>query len=100
MHAKHVFNHRFHAMNTDHHVLALYLHPMCCKLATSQVANGQNFEFIVLVALSIVQQWRWDEAEAKSLVHDLKEYHRCTGVFAGVQADTLEWWKQLPVTMQ
>ncbi|KAF8137035.1 hypothetical protein EV363DRAFT_1394615 [Boletus edulis] len=47
-----------------------------------------NFEFMVLVALSI------------SLAHDLKEYHRCTGVFAGAQANTLEWWEQLPVTTQ
>ncbi|KAF8444463.1 hypothetical protein L210DRAFT_3502066 [Boletus edulis BED1] len=100
MHVKHIFNCRFHTMNTDHHVLTLYLHPMCRKLATSQVANGRNFEFMVLVALLIAQQWRWDEAEAKSLVQDLKEYHRCTGVFAGAQADALKWWEQLPVTTQ
>ncbi|KAN0101263.1 hypothetical protein V8E55_001247 [Tylopilus felleus] len=35
MHAKQVFNRRFHVMNTDYHSLTLYLHPMCCKLATS-----------------------------------------------------------------
>ena len=97
-HAKRVFNHRFHAMNTDHHSLALFLHPMCRKLAISQAANGRNFEFMVKTALSIAKQWRWDEAEAKSLVFNLKEYQKCTGVFSGGQADALDWWECLPVT--
>ena len=57
MHAKQVFNRRFHVMNTDYHSLTLYLHPMCCKLATSQVANGRNFEFMLTTALTITQQW-------------------------------------------
>ncbi|KAN0080283.1 hypothetical protein V8E55_009849 [Tylopilus felleus] len=98
MHAKQVFNRRFHVMNTDYHSLALYLHPMCCKLATSQVANGRNFEFMLTTALTITQQWWWSESEAKSLVYDLKEYQKCTGAFAGAQADALGWWEQHPVT--
>ncbi|KIJ05662.1 hypothetical protein PAXINDRAFT_164749 [Paxillus involutus ATCC 200175] len=97
-HAKLVFNRRFHAMNTDHHSLALFLHPMCRKLAISQAANGRNFEFMVRTALSIAKQWRWGEAEAKSLVSNLKEYQKCTAVFAGGQADALDWWECLPVT--
>jgi len=89
MHAKQVFNWHFHAMNTDYHSLTLFLHPMCCKLATSQVANGHNFNFMLNVALSIAQQWRYDETQAKLLVDNLKEYHRCTGIFTGGQADAL-----------
>ncbi|KAI6154182.1 hypothetical protein BKA82DRAFT_4447900 [Pisolithus tinctorius] len=77
MHMKQVFNHCFHAMNTEHHSLALFLHPI--------------FEFMVTTAL-------WSEAEAKNLVHNLKEYQKCTGVFAGGQPDTLEWWEHLPIT--
>ncbi|KIK94709.1 hypothetical protein PAXRUDRAFT_142293 [Paxillus rubicundulus Ve08.2h10] len=100
MHAKAVFNRQFHAMNTDHHSLALFLHPMCRKLATSQAANSHNFEFMVKTALSIAKEWRWSEADAKSLIHNLKEYQKCTGVFAGGQADTLNWWDCLPVTVQ
>ena len=67
MHVKQVFNRHFHAMNTDYHSLALFLHPMCRKLATSQVANGRNFNFMLDAALSIAQQWRYDETKAKLL---------------------------------
>ena len=98
MHMKQVFNRQFHAMNTDHHSLVLFLHPMCQVLAISQAANGRNFEFMVVTALSIAKQWRWGEAEAKSLVHNLKEYQKCTGVFAGGQVNTLEWWETFPIT--
>lgn len=35
MHAKTVFNCEFHAINTNTHALALFLHPMCWKLAVS-----------------------------------------------------------------
>ncbi|KIK81074.1 hypothetical protein PAXRUDRAFT_15439 [Paxillus rubicundulus Ve08.2h10] len=98
LHAKQVFNRRFHAMNTDHHTLTLFLHPMCRKLAISQAANGRNFEFMVKTALSIAKQWRWGEVEAKSLVYNLKEYQKCTGVFAGGQANALDWWECLPIT--
>ncbi|KAF9227644.1 hypothetical protein BS17DRAFT_793315 [Gyrodon lividus] len=83
-HAKLVFNRQFHAMNTDHHSLALFLHPMCS-------ANGCNFEFMVRTAL-------WGEAEAKSLISNLKEYQKCTAVFSGGQVDALDWWECLPVT--
>ncbi|KAF8122145.1 hypothetical protein EV363DRAFT_1557947 [Boletus edulis] len=85
-------------MNTDHHSLALFLHPMCRKLAISQAANGRHFEFMVTTALSIAKQWQWGEEDAKALINNLKEYQRCTGVFAGGQADALDWWECLPVT--
>ncbi|KIK75079.1 hypothetical protein PAXRUDRAFT_173872, partial [Paxillus rubicundulus Ve08.2h10] len=98
LHAKQVFNRRFHAMNTDHHTLTLFLHPMCQKLAISQAVNGCNFEFMVKTALSIAKQWRWVEVEAKSLVYNLKEYQKCTGVFTGGQANALDWWECLPIT--
>ena len=64
----------------------------------SQVANGHNFKFMLTTALTIAQQWRWSESEVKSLVYDLKEYQKCTGAFAGAQADALGWWEQRPVT--
>ncbi|KAH7905944.1 hypothetical protein BJ138DRAFT_1225824 [Hygrophoropsis aurantiaca] len=97
-HAKSVFNRRFHAMDTSVHSLALFLHPMCRKLAISQVANGRSFQFMVQTALSIAQQWRWNEDEAKKLVYDLKEYQKCAGPFNGGQANALEWWECLSVT--
>lgn len=97
MHAKSVFNRRFHAMDTTIHSLALFLHPLCRKLAISQAANGRSFEFMVKAALSIAQQWRWSEGKAKLLVEDLKQYYQCKGPFAGGQADGLDWWECLPV---
>ena len=73
---------------------------MCHKLATSQVANGHNFKFMLMTALTITQQWQWSESEAKSLVYDLKEYQNYTRAFTGTQADVLGWWKQCPVTVK
>ncbi|KAG2051180.1 hypothetical protein BDR06DRAFT_983641 [Suillus hirtellus] len=88
LHVKTVFNRRFFAMNTKIHTLALFLHPICQKLAISQ--------FMVETALDVAKQWRWDEQLAKSLVGDLKEYYKCTGIFVGGQADALDWWETLP----
>ncbi|KAG1850460.1 hypothetical protein F4604DRAFT_1883669 [Suillus subluteus] len=62
--------------------LALFSHPMCCKLVILQAANGRSFKFMVELA--------------KMLVADLKEYHKCSGVFSGGQADALDWWETLP----
>ena len=39
-HAKAVFNCHFHAINTKYHSLALFLHPLCRKLAITQAASG------------------------------------------------------------
>ena len=45
-HAKAVFNCEFHAMNTPVHTLALFLHPLCRKLAVSNAAKGRTFQQI------------------------------------------------------
>ncbi|KAG2362575.1 hypothetical protein BDR07DRAFT_1580225 [Suillus spraguei] len=66
MHAKAVFNREFHAINTDIHALAFFLHPMCWKLAVSQAAKSQTFE-----QMSV------------KLVENLKQYYQCKGPFAG-----------------
>ncbi|KAG1844378.1 hypothetical protein F4604DRAFT_1519611, partial [Suillus subluteus] len=82
------------------HSLVLFSHPMCCKLVILQAANGHSFKFMVEVALDIAKQWRWSEQLAKMLVADLKEYHKCSGVFSGGQADALDWWETLPVSAE
>ncbi|KIK14928.1 hypothetical protein PISMIDRAFT_641921 [Pisolithus microcarpus 441] len=97
MHAKAVFNHRFHAMNTIHHSLTLFLHPLCRKLAITQAASGRSFKFMVNTALVIIKQWQWPEADTKMLIYNMKEYYKCMGVFAGGQADALDWWECLPI---
>ncbi|KAG1787562.1 uncharacterized protein HD556DRAFT_1448571 [Suillus plorans] len=96
-HAKSVFNRRFYSINTKYHTLALFLHPMCHKLAVTQAASGRPFEFMVKVALEIALQWKWSKAKADTLVADLKAYNLCHAPFAGGQADGLAWWENLPV---
>jgi hypothetical protein len=87
MHAKAVFNREFHAMNTNIHALALFLHPMCRKLAVSQAAKSRTFEQMCTIALDIAKQWRWDGGRAVMLIENLKQYYQCKGPFAGGQSD-------------
>ncbi|KAL4077443.1 hypothetical protein J3A83DRAFT_4356503 [Scleroderma citrinum] len=96
-HACSVFNCHFHAMDTNIHSLTLFLHPLCQKLAISQVANGHSFQFMVEAALKITKQWRWSEALALSVVHNLKEYYKCSGVFVGGKADALGCAEKYPL---
>ncbi|KAG1735804.1 hypothetical protein EDB19DRAFT_1830154 [Suillus lakei] len=99
-HAKSVFNRRFHLINTKYHTLALFLHPMCCKLAVTQAASGRPFKFMVKVALEVAFQWKWKKAKADALIMDLKAYNLCHSPFAGGQADGLAWWENLPVNLE
>ncbi|KAH7920574.1 hypothetical protein BV22DRAFT_1107611 [Leucogyrophana mollusca] len=100
LHAKTVFRQRFHAMNTDIHSLALFLHPSCRKLAIQQVANGRSFDRLLKIALDIAKRWRWSEAKAKKLIDDMKQYHLCRAPFAGGQPDGLTWWEGLTVSAE
>jgi hypothetical protein len=98
MHAKVVFNHEFHSMNTDVHTLALFLHPMCWKLAVFQAAKSQTFEQMCTAALDSVKQWRWDGDRALKLVKNLKQYYQCKGPFIDGQANGKDWWESLPIS--
>ncbi|KAG1848290.1 hypothetical protein F4604DRAFT_1973927 [Suillus subluteus] len=94
------FNRRFHAMNMEARSLALFLHPMCRKLAVTKVANGRSFEFMLKVALSIAKRWKWDITMAKKLSDDLQAYNQSLAPFADGQADSLSWWKSLPINSE
>ena len=97
LHAKQVFNRRFSEMDTTHHSLALYLHPLCRRLAISRAANGRTFDFMKKTALAIAKQWRWSKQRAKALKADLETYNKCEAPFTGGDTDALEWWSNLPV---
>jgi hypothetical protein len=97
VHAKAVFNHEFHNMNTGLHNLALFLHPLCQKLAIFQAAKGRSFDEVCKAALEIARQWRWDQEKAGRLVEDLKQYYNCKGQFVG-KPDGKEWWESLEVS--
>jgi hypothetical protein len=98
MHAHSVFNRRFHSIDTPVHLLALFLHPLCRKLAISQAASGRTFKLMVETALSIAKQWRWPKEKAWQLGEDLKQYNQCKGPFVGASKDGLDWWENLPTT--
>jgi hypothetical protein len=72
MHAQAVFNKQFHAMDTNAHLLALFLHPLCQKLAISQAVNRQTIKFMITTTLGIAKQWKWSKVQANQLQDDLK----------------------------
>jgi hypothetical protein len=96
-HAKAVFLHEFHLMDTNVHSLALFLHPKCRRLAVSQVAKGRSFQSMCSVALEIANRWGWSEAEVIQMIDDLKRYHQGRSPFTGGSADAKEWWSNLAV---
>ena len=53
-HAKNVLNIQFHAMNTDIHWLALFLHPLCRKLAVSTAHHSRKLADAYQISLDIV----------------------------------------------
>ncbi|KAG2059995.1 hypothetical protein BDR06DRAFT_616715 [Suillus hirtellus] len=91
LHAKSVFNRRFHGINTKIHSFALFLHPMCRELTTIQVANGRSFKFMFRVTMGIAKRWKWDKLKAKKLANNLQAYHQSVAPFAGAQGDGLLW---------
>ncbi|KAJ7455724.1 hypothetical protein FB451DRAFT_1407561 [Mycena latifolia] len=68
------FSHEFHEMNTDIHALALFLHPLCRKIAISQVAKAKTFQGLYETVLTIARSWGWDSKRAGRLVEDLQQY--------------------------
>ena len=95
-HAKSVFNSEFHAMNTNLHSLALFLHLLCCQLAISQAMKSWTFEDFCKIALKITQQWKWSSRVVALLLDDLRQYRLCKGLFVGGKADVRQWWEELP----
>ena len=94
-HAKSVFNTEFHTMNTNLHSLVLFLHPLCQQLAILQAAKSHTFQDFFRITLEIACRWKWSLESASELLHDLKEYHLCKGLFVGGKADAKDWWEEL-----
>jgi hypothetical protein len=87
-------------MDTNTHSLALFLHPLCWKLAISQAVNGWTIKFMITTALGIEKQWKWSKVQANRLQDDLKQYYQCKGMFIGGHKDALTWWENLPTTAE
>ena len=98
-HAKNMLNVHFHAMNTDVHWLALFLHPLCRKLAVSTARHSRKLADAYRISLDIVQCWKWSKEMAENLTRDLKAYHNGEAPFKGGKSDGKDWWKSLVVNV-
>ncbi|KAF8973343.1 ribonuclease H-like domain-containing protein [Flammula alnicola] len=98
-HAKRVLNAQFHAMNTDIHWLALFLHPLCRKLTVSTATHSRKLADAYRISLDIVQRWKWSREVAENLTRDLKAYHNGEAPFNGGKSDAKDWWKSLLVNV-
>lgn len=82
-HAKSTVRHEFHRMNTDIHWLALFLHPLCRRLAILSVAHSRKLEDACRISLDLARQWNWLEKTACQLLQDLKSYQISNSPFVG-----------------
>ena len=97
-HAKEKFTHHFLQMNTDIHWLALFLHPLCRKLAISQVAKSRTFPDAIDIALDLAKKWKWSKESAEKLVGNLRDYNLVKAPFTGGSKNARLWWEELPFT--
>ncbi|KAJ6459106.1 ribonuclease H-like domain-containing protein, partial [Mycena sanguinolenta] len=95
-HAKQTFDRRFRMIATPIYWLALFLHPLCRKLAVSQSVHGHSLDFRVETALGLAKQWKWSVSKAMQLKVDLKAYHLFKSPFGGGHRDAREWWGDVP----
>ncbi|KAJ7211665.1 ribonuclease H-like domain-containing protein [Mycena pura] len=96
-HAHAVVDKRFLTMATPLHRLALFLHPLCRKLAVLD-ADGYTLRDHKRTALQIaINKWGWAEEEGRKLAADMDEYAACRDPFAGGTSDARLWWKRLNV---
>ncbi|KAJ7080858.1 hypothetical protein C8R44DRAFT_754211 [Mycena epipterygia] len=96
IHAKNTFDRHFKMIATPTHWLALFLHPLCRKLAVSNTAHGRSLDFMIEMALKLALQWKWSAQKAMQLKTDLKTYYQCKSPFAGGERNTREWWEGIP----
>jgi hypothetical protein len=94
-HTKRVLNKRFRHMNTLIHSLALFLHPLCRKLAISNESGGRDFTFMTTTALELAKQWNWPKEKVLKLVENLKDYSLCKSPFEGGDKNGLGFWENL-----
>lgn len=92
-HARRVLNTQFHAINTDIHWFALFLHPLCQKLVISSAAHSKKLEDALKIALDIAKHWNWSRDTAENLAKDVKAYYLGHALFAGGKANRKLWWE-------
>ena len=96
--AKKTFTKEFHAINTDLHWFALFLHPLCRRLAISQASKSKVFTDAENFAIHLAQKWQWTEKAAVQLLRDLQTYSLGHKPFSGGLKNAQTWWEELPVS--
>lgn len=99
-HARRTFNKEFHAMNTNLHWFALFLHPLCRRLAISQAVKSRTFSEAEDIALSLAKKWNWSQQSVIGLLANLQSYHLGRTPFSGGQKNARVYWEELPVNGQ
>lgn len=97
-HARAAFNQEFEEMNTDIHSLALFLHPLCKKLAVHASIKNRTFDGLCMTALGIAKKWNWTKQRATELVANLRLYFHGTLPFNGSHKDALTYWEGLTIS--
>jgi hypothetical protein len=97
-HARAVFNQEFEAMNTEVHLLALFLHSLCKRLAINENESKRTVQAMKRATLKIATQWQWCEADAKGLLKNLEAYFHGTAPFNGSDRNALKYWENLTVS--
>lgn len=97
-HAQRIIRQEFHAMNTDVHWLALYLHPLCRPLATTGSIYSRTFNDAKRIAFEIAKKWDWASDLVLGLKANLKLYNNGDRPFNGGSLDAQEWWEGLNIS--
>ncbi|KAF9521622.1 ribonuclease H-like domain-containing protein [Crepidotus variabilis] len=84
-HAMDVLQAEFHTLNTDLHWFALFLHPLCRKLAIC--ASNHSF--------TLASEWGWKKEQAEKLIQDIEDYYQGKSPFSGGAKNAQDWWASL-----
>jgi hypothetical protein len=100
IHATTTFNETFHTLITDHHILALFLHPLARNLALSQRAYSRTFPDMCRIALELAIRWGWTQEAAGKLLDHLQLYRANRAPFEGGSPNAQTWWENRPLTVE
>ncbi|KAJ3990836.1 ribonuclease H-like domain-containing protein [Lentinula boryana] len=99
-HAHTTLDKRFWLIATPLHRLALFLHPLCRKLAVLEY-EGFTLRDLKLTALTISKEkWNWSREDCAQLGQDVDDYYACRKGFEGGNKDPCAWWKSLTMNSE
>ncbi|KAF7292132.1 DUF659 domain-containing protein [Mycena indigotica] len=99
-HARAVVNKCFRQMATPVHRLALFLHPLCRKMAVVEDTPGYTLRDYKKTTLEIAVKWGWEDREAALLASDITTYGACKAPWEGGDRDAGGWWASLSISVK